>query len=90
VIELTAGRTLITQSVGLYGAALALNKARSKHPGEIVSPHEGIAVIREEYLEAEAEVFASRLDRAALYLELTQLAAMCVRVIEDLGLDGHS
>lgn len=65
------------------GAELA--KARLKHRG-INSLHEGVAVIREEYLEAEREVFTQHFDRGAIYKELTHLAAMCVRMIVDLDL----
>jgi hypothetical protein len=56
------------------------------HYGPIHSAHESIAVLREEYLEAEREVFAKRLDADRYRRELIQLAAMCVRTIEDLGL----
>jgi hypothetical protein len=65
-----------------------LSCARRYHRN-IQTVHEAIAVIREEYLEAEREVFAKRCDRPALRKELVQLAAMCVRTIEDLGLEGE-
>lgn len=62
-----------------------LAKAEAKH-APIHSAHEAIAVIREEYLEAEKEVFAQHVDRAAFLKELIQLAAMCARAAKDLGL----
>jgi hypothetical protein len=65
-----------------------LSSARASHD-RIRGLHEAIAVIREEYLEAEREVFAKHCDRTALRKELVQLAAMCVRTIEDLGLEGE-
>ena len=50
--------------------------------GPMVSPHEGIAVIREEYLELEREVFHGEPIKAAD--EATQLAAMAIRFLVDL------
>jgi len=52
----------------------------------IHSVHEGLAVIREEYLELEREVFRRDIARDAIYAELVQMAAMCRRCAEDLGL----
>lgn len=69
----------------LPAVAAELLRARSQH-APIVSAHEALAVIREEYLEVEREVFARTIDRAALRKELLQLAAMCVRTVEDLNL----
>lgn len=59
--------------------------ARQKHGTPIRSKHEGISVIREEYQEAEHEVFhGHRNDR--LRAELVQVAAMAIRMIEDCKL----
>lgn len=57
------------------------------HP-PINTRHEAIAVIREEYLEAEQECFkGSKVwDKTCLRVELEQLAAMCIRSIVDLDL----
>ena len=63
-----------------------LQHARDAHSG-ICSMHQGIATIREEYLEAEAEVFVRKPGRATVRKELQHLAAMCVRMIVDLDLD---
>lgn len=60
-------------------------RSRTVH-GPIASAHEAIAVIREEYLEAERLVFAQTLWPLHLRRELVQLAAMCVRAAEDLRL----
>ena len=51
------------------------------------SAHEGIAVLREEYLELEAECFKRVRDpanRAAMKLEAIQVGAMAVRFLTDL------
>ncbi len=49
--------------------------------GPIASAHEGIAIIREEYLEMEREVFHGDHQRAME--EAVQLAAMAVRFLVD-------
>jgi hypothetical protein len=59
--------------------------------GPMHSPHEALGVIREEYKEFEEEVFRfnpakGRDTRPQMRGELTQLAAMCLRAIHDLGL----
>lgn len=59
-----------------------LERARKMH-GDIHSIHEGIAVVREEYLEVEREVFRNPPPLPAIYLELVHLAAMCQRMAED-------
>ncbi len=53
------------------------------------SPHEGIAIIREEYLELEREVFHGTPDKAQK--EAVQVAAMAIRFLVDscgVGSDG--
>jgi hypothetical protein len=67
-------------------------RARSMFPA-IYSPHEGLAIIREEYLEFEDEVwqhnlFKKRDHRPQMRTELIQLAAMCLRTILDT-IDGQ-
>jgi hypothetical protein len=47
------------------------------------SSHEGIAVIREEYLELEEEVFRNRGRTVSARNEAMQLAAMAIRYIVD-------
>lgn len=69
----------------LTAVAFELVFARAKHSKPFNSKHEGIAIIREEYLEAENEVFHGR-DKWKLRNELIQTAAMCVRMLEDLNL----
>lgn len=68
-----------------YCVRQEIASARQKF-NPIHSVHEGIAVIREEYLELEQEVFRHDIDRDAIYAEMVQLAAMCRRCAEDLGL----
>jgi len=50
------------------------------------SPHEGLAIIREEYLELEAEVFKQhhKRDNFRMAEEARQLAAMAARFMLDL------
>lgn len=48
--------------------------------GDFTSFHQAIAVIREEYLEVEAEVFKKVVNYEALETELIQLAAMCKKM----------
>jgi hypothetical protein len=67
--------------------ATEIGRARSMFPA-IHNPHEGLAVIREEYLEFEAEVwkynpFKNRDTRPQMRTELIQLAAMALRTILD-------
>jgi len=63
---------------------IELSEATSKF-GKFASQHEGIAVIREEYLELEKEVFKkqSEYDHNQLKKEATQLAAMAIRFLID-------
>lgn len=64
-----------------------LERARMNHP-PINNRHEAIAVIREEYLEAEMECFKDTYtwSKARVRAELEQIAAMCIRAIVDLEL----
>lgn len=50
------------------------------------SPHEGLAVIREEYQELEREVFRrqEKHDKKAMRAEAVQLAAMAIRFVRDV------
>lgn len=78
--------TLVTNRPVLLDCVAEMRRARSKHK-PLRSPHEAIAVIREEYLEAEREVYMRVVDRSALREELIQLAAVTLRAVEDLGLN---
>jgi len=60
-----------------------LARARRAH-GAIRGPHEGVAVIEEEFLELRAEVFQREPHAKKLLDELIQVAAMCQRFAEDL------
>lgn len=62
----------------------ALSKARSKHPQNMRSYHEGYAVILEELDEVWELVKQQAPDKAALKKELLHVAAMCQRFAEDL------
>jgi hypothetical protein len=59
-----------------------LNRANSIHPATFNSSNEAAGVIREEYLEAETELFHGDPERART--ELIQLAAMCVKAVQYL------
>ena len=59
-----------------------LHKANNKF-GPMASAHEGIAVIREEYLELEHEVFHGNPER--MIDEAIQLAAMAMRFLVDIS-----
>lgn len=64
-----------------------LHKARKAFP-PIASPHEGLAIIWEEFEEFKEEVFRHNLSkgrdtRPRQREELIQLAAMCLRAIAD-------
>ena len=69
----------------LVKKAIAANRA--KH-GPIHSPHEGLALILEEVAELQHEVFHRRRkdDPLRFLNELTQIAALCERMAEDLAL----
>jgi len=49
------------------------------------SPHEGIAVLREEYLELEQEIFKNQkiYDKVNMRKEAVQVATMAIRIIVD-------
>lgn len=51
------------------------------------SPHEGLAIILEEYDELKKEVFRKTQMDAQMYKEAKHLAAMAVRFIYDLELE---
>ena len=61
-------------------------RARGLH-ANMVSAHQAIAVIREEYLEAEREVFTKYINHGAVRRELLHTAGVCLRAIVDLRLD---
>jgi hypothetical protein len=69
-------------TVALNLAADELKRAMAKF-GPMASGHEGIAVIREEYLELEREVFWGT--REAAREEAIQLAAMALRFLVDVS-----
>lgn len=64
-----------------------LNRAMRRFP-PYQSAHEGIAVIREEYLELEREIFHGSGEKA--YVEAIQLAAMATRYLVDIGTRGRN
>jgi len=56
-----------------------LQQATAVH-GPFNSLHEAIAVIREEYLELEAEIFQKWPDKDKVIAETVQVAAMCEKL----------
>jgi hypothetical protein len=60
-----------------------ISSAQKQHP-PLNSLHEAIAVIHEEYLEAQTEVYKKVPDLLNLRKELIQLAAMCGRTVIEL------
>jgi hypothetical protein len=74
----------IKQILGKVGAEY---NSASKEFGKFHNPHEGIAIILEEYLELQAEVFRKTQLKAYMYKEAIHLAAMAVRFIHDLELE---
>jgi hypothetical protein len=62
--------------------ASELERSRTKH-GNIRSAHEALGIIEEEWYECKLEIFRSKLDKDALKKELIQVAAMCLKTIED-------
>lgn len=78
----------------VHGVRVELERARSLHP-PMPTMHHGLAVLHEEFMEVQELVYANerKLSRrgiedrnSALREELLQTAAMCVRMILDLGL----
>lgn len=69
---------------------LELSRAREKHHRKLNSAHEAYAVILEELDEFKDEVWkkGSQRNRWNMRQELIQVAAMAIRAIEDLDLDG--
>ena len=65
---------------------LELESANKKF-GPFSSLHEGIAVLREEYLELEHEVFHGTRDRA--FCEALQVGAMAAKMLTLMMDDGH-
>lgn len=73
------------QPVDAHMAAIEdeYRRACAKFPA-IHSAHEGIAVIREEYLELEKAVFVYEREPLSCQQEATKLAAMCLRYLVDV------
>lgn len=63
-----------------------VSRACMKHPTPIRSVAEGLAIVEEEAFELKMECYKSKKDDKALYEELIQTAAMCVRMADDLNL----
>lgn len=62
----------------------ALAEARAKHPQPFVDAHHALGILLEEFHELQIEVFKRRPRAAALQEELLQIAAVCLRTIEDV------
>ena len=70
----------------LYLVETELVKAREKHTVPIHTPHEAYGVIAEEVAEFFDEVRRQQIHKGTMLRELIQIAAMCYRSAEDLGL----
>ncbi len=64
-----------------------LETARRKHPQSLITLHDGLGVILEEFEEFKAEVFKRHTSKEKLLSELISLAAMCQRMAEDVVFD---
>lgn len=80
---------LEVESLFAYAVRLELESARRQHGRKIHSLHEGYAVILEEMTELQVEVFNRSKPFGRVCRELIQVAAMCHRMAEDLGLDPY-
>lgn len=83
-------RSMSSQIKLAHEVARELTRAQSLFPA-INTPHEGLAVVWEEFEEFKLEVFAlnvakGRDTREAMRKELIQLAAMALRTIHDCAL----
>ena len=58
--------------------------AREKHPQPYVDAHHFLGVLEEEIHELRAEVFKRRMNEERFQAECLQVAAVCVRAIEDV------
>ena len=54
----------------------------AKTHGDFRSYHEGIAIIREEYLELEKEIFKRKPDKIRVKEEALQVIATCLKLME--------
>jgi hypothetical protein len=81
--EVLAGKKSFSELV-----AEELQNARFQH-GPMRSPHEGLAVLREEYVEFEQEVFRKEFSKQRALEELASVAAMCHRLAEDVLIQGE-
>lgn len=70
----------------LLEVATELRRAREKHPRPFNSSHEGYAILAEEVDELWDEVKAQTSERRynAIRKEAIQIAAMCLRLVEDV------
>lgn len=62
----------------------AVAEARAAHPQPYVDAHHALGILLEEFHELQIEVFKRRPRPAALQEELLQIAAVCLRTIEDV------
>jgi len=60
-----------------------LEKSRLKH-GDILSAHEGLGIILEEFEEFKDEVKKRNHDHELMVAELVQIAAMAAKIAEDV------
>lgn len=54
--------------------------------GNLHSAHEGLGVLEEEFWEFKLEVFKKHIDKKAMLEELVQIAAVCGKLAQDIGL----
>jgi len=66
--------------------AAALAEAREKHPRPLADYNHLMGVLDEEITEVRAEAYRKRVRVEAIQAELLQVAAVCLRGLEDLTL----
>lgn len=71
------------EASALEGLVLELRNARDTHEN-MVTPHEGYAIIKEELEELWDEIKKKEPDREEMRKEALQVAATAIRFIEDL------
>jgi hypothetical protein len=77
--------TITTKDISdiLQDVSETFDRSNTKH-GPFVSVHDGLGVLREEYLELEKEVFWGH-DKSKIRAEAIDVAAMAVKLVDSLS-----